>query len=409
MSTETHAAPANEVPADLQERLRNYTSYESTPDEALALFAEARAAGCPVARSEKLDGYHLFLDYDDVRAAHGDWETFASSPSVLRPLVERPQFPPIEYDPPEQTKWRELFAHALNLQTPKRIEEDVRRDVVELIEGLKAKGTFDLVDDFAEEVPLFALCHVLGFDREKRGEIRRLTVDMHRYAEDPVKGPESFMAFAMFGIGEVMARHEDPRDDYLTYLSTATIDGRPLTPEELGATMNSLLNAGHGTTVSGLTSLLYEVWTRPEVKQRLIDDPSLIPAAVEESMRLHTPFFGLYRRATKDVTVGGVDIKEGDSIQMCWAAANRDPKVFENPDAFDLDRPLGRKRLMTFGFGVHACMGQPTARMEMHVALEELLKRVPEIELTAPEAARHQFAGSETALITSLPARLPGA
>jgi cytochrome P450 len=396
------------VPKELEERLRQYSSYESTPDEALALFREARAAGCPVARSEKLDGFHLFLDYDDVRSAHADHETFASSPSVLRPLVERPAFPPIEYDPPEQTAWRELFAHALNLDTPKRIEADVRRDVVELIEAMQAKGSFDLVEDFAEEVPLFALCHVLGFDQSKRSEIRRLTVDMHRYAEDPVKGPESFMAFAEFGIGEVMSRLEDPRDDYLTYLSTATIHGRPLTPHELGATMNSLLNAGHGTTVSGLTSLLYEVYSRPEVKQRLIDDPSLIPAAVEESMRLHTPFFGLYRRATKAVTVNGVEIAEGDSIQMCWAAANRDPKVFEDPDAFDLDRNPGRKRLMTFGFGIHACMGQPTARMEMHVALEELLTRVPDIELVDPASVTHQFAGSETALITSLPARLPG-
>ncbi|MCW2997855.1 MAG: cytochrome [Solirubrobacterales bacterium] len=391
----------------LQARLERYTSYESTPDEALALFREAREAGCPVARSEKLGGYHMFLDYDDVRAAHADHETFASSPSVLRPIVERPQFPPIEYDPPEQTQWRALFAEALNLQTPKRIEAEVRRDVIELIDGLRTKGRFDLVDDFAEEVPLFALCHVLGFDRDKRGEIRRLTVDMHAHAEDPIKGPAAFMAFAEFGIAEVMSRLEEPRDDYLTHLSTATIDGRPLTPQELGGTMNSLLNAGHGTTVSGLTSLLYEVYSRPEVKQRLIDDPSLIPAAVEESMRLHTPFFGLYRRATRDVTVGGVEIAEGDSVQMCWAAANRDPKVFENPDEFDLDRPLGRKRLMTFGFGIHVCMGQPTARMEMHVALEELLKRVPEIELDDPAAVRHEFAGSETALITALPARLP--
>lgn len=407
MSTETQGTTTN-IPEDLRERLKQYTSYESTPDEALALFREAREAGCPVARSEKLGGYHLFLDYDDVRGAHGDWETFASSPSVLRPLVERPQFPPIEYDPPEHTQWRALFAEALSLETPKRIEATIRQDVIDLIEKMQAKGRFDLVDDFAEEVPLFAVCEVLGFDRSKRAEIRRLTVDMHAHAEDPVKGPAAFMAFAEFGIAEVMSRLEDPRDDYLTFLSTATIDGRPLTPPELGATMNSLLNAGHGTTVSGLTSLLYEVYSRPDVKQRLIDDPSLIPAAVEESMRLHTPFFGLYRRATKDVTVGGVEIAEGDAIQMCWAAANRDPKVFENPDDFDLDRKPGRKRLMTFGFGIHACMGQPTARMEMHVALEELLTRMPDIELDDPAAVRHSFAGSETALITKLPAHLPG-
>lgn len=394
-------------PDDLEERLREFSTYETTPDEALKLFAEAREAGCPVARSDKLDGFHMFLDYDDVRTAHADHETFASSPQVLRPLAERPQFPPIEYDPPEQTMWRELFAKALNVNTPKLHEDKVREDVVALIDRLGSKGTFDLVDDFAEEIALYTLCHVLGFDRDKRGEVRRLTLEMHQTAGDPVEGAKAFMAFAEFGIGEVMARKEDPRDDYLTYLSTAEIDGRPLTPPELGATMNSLLNAGHGTTVSGLTSLLYEVLTRPELKQRLIDEPDMIPKAVEESMRLHTPFFGLYRRATRDVTVNDVEIAEGESILMMWAAANRDPKVFENPDEFVLERE-SRKRLLTFGFGIHACMGQPIARMEMHVALGELLARAPGIELVDPETVKHQFGGSETAAIRSLPAHIRG-
>ena len=172
--------------------------------------------------------------------------------------------------------------------------------------------------------------------------------------------------------------------------------------------MNSFLNAGHGTTVSGMTSLLWEIYRNPELKQSLIDDQSLIPTAVEESMRLHTPFFGLYRMATKDATLpSGEEIKEGESALMCWGAANRDPKVFPDPDEFKLDRDYGRNRLMTFGWGPHACMGRPMAQMEMEVAVEELLTRLPNIELTDPDAVTHEFAGSETALIKSLPARLP--
>jgi len=123
-------------------------------------------------------------------------------------------------------------------------------------------------------------------------------------------------------------------------------------------------------------------------------------------MRLHTPFFGIYRMTTRDVTVGGVDIPAGSSVQLMWAAANRDPKVFRDPDTFDLDRDLGSNRLLTFGFGIHACMGQPMARMEMNVALGTLLRRLPDIELIAPDAVKHEFAGSETALIKSLPARI---
>ena len=396
-----------EAQASLEERLSQFTTYETTPDEAFALFEEAREAGRSVFYSEKLDGFYVFLDYADIKAAHGDWETYHSGPAVLRPLAERPRFPPIEYDPPDHTHWRRLFAQALNTDTPKLHEEAVREDIARLIDDLSERESFDLQADFAEEIPLLALCHVLGFDKDKRADVRRHTVEMHASAGDPEKGVAAFMAFAEFGAKEVYARLEDPRDDFLTVLSTAQIDGRPLSPPELGATMNSFLNAGHGTTVSGLTSLLYEILSRPDLRQRLIDDPSLVPAAVEESMRLHTPFFGLYRTVTKDVTVGGVDIAEGSSVLMMWAAANRDPKVFPEPNEFLLDREVGRNRLMTFGFGIHACMGQPMARMEMKNAVAELLARLPGIELVDPDSVRHEFAGSETALIKSLPARLP--
>jgi cytochrome P450 len=391
----------------LDDRLTAFSTYETTPDVAFALFREAREAGRSVFLSEKLGGFYVFLDYADVKGAHSDPETYTSGPLVLRPLVERPRFPPIEYDPPEHTAWRKLFAEALNPQTPVLHEDEVRQDIATVLEELAAKHELDLQADFAEPIPLLGLCHAIGFDKDKIADVRHHTVEMHASAGDPERGVAAFMAFAEFGAKEVYARLENPRDDFLTKLSTATIEGRPLTPPELGATMNSFLNAGHGTTVSGLTSLLWEVLRAPELRQRLIDDPGLIPAAVEESMRLHTPFFGLYRMTTKDVSHGGVDIPKGSSILMMWAAANRDPKVFPDPDTFDLDREVGRNRLMTFGFGIHACMGQPFARMEMQAALGGLLERFPAIELIDPDSVKHEFAGSETALIKSLPARLP--
>lgn len=391
---------------DLEQRLRQYTSYESTPDEANALFREARAAGCPVARSEKLDGYYMLLDYEDVRAAHRDWETFSSAPQVLRPIVERPQFPPIEYDPPEQREWRELFAIALNVRTAKEQQDGVRAFAREKIAELRGRDSFDVAVELSEEVALWTLCRVLGMEPEKRHDIRRFTIEMHKHAEDPVKGPEAFMAFAQFGVAEVMSRLENPRDDYLTHLATAEIGGRRLTPPELGGAMNSLLNAGHGTTVAGLTSLIHEVFTRPELRDRLIADPSLVPAAVDESMRLHPPFFGLYRRVTTDTNVHGVDIPEGDSIFLCWSAANRDPSAFENPEEFDVDRKLGTKRHLSFGFGIHACQGRPLATMQMQTVLTELLALAPDLEILEPDA-RYEFGGSETAAIKALPARIP--
>ena len=398
---------ATTAPSSLDDRLTNFSTYETTPDVAYALFEEAREAGRSVFFSEKHGGYYTFLDYDDVKAAHADPETYNSGPQVLRPLAPRPRFPPLEYDGAEHTAWRELFAQVLNTAAPKIHEDSVREDIIAIVEDLKARKTFDLQADYAEPIPLLTICDVIGFNREQRSEVRRFTVELHGAGGDPERLQQVFMEFGQFGVAEVYARLENPRDDFLTKLAHAQLDGQPIPPMDLGGAMISFLNAGHGTTVSGLTSLLWEVLRAPEVKQRLIDDPSLIPAAVEESMRLHTPFFGLYRTTSKPVTVGGVEIPAGSAVLMMWAAANRDPEVFPDPDVFDLDRAVGRNRLMTFGFGIHACMGQPLARMEMKVALEELFARIPEVELVNPGVDEHEFAGMETALIKSLPARIP--
>lgn len=394
------------VPDDkLESALAEYSSYKSTPAEALELFERARAAGCPVAHSNQLGGYHMVLDYEDAKNVHADWKTYASSPTVVLPVAPRPQFPPLEYDPPAHTPWRELVTQAFNADTPARIEEGVRADVNRLIDGFVDRGSCDLVEDFAEEVPLFALCRILGLDEHKRAEARRLTLQVLADAEDPEKGAKAFQEFAEFGIAEVMSRLENPRDDFLTQIAHAELDGRPLTPMEIGQLMNSLILAGHGTSVAGMTSVMHEVLSRPEVRRRILADPALIPSAVEETLRLRTPFFGLYRRVTQDAEIRGVTIPKDSYLFACWAAANRDPKVYENPSEFQLDRKFGRKnRHLTFGFGLHTCPGAPVARMEMRVALEELLRRLPDIQLVDDGPAEYVFGGTETAAIISLPA-----
>ncbi len=391
--------------ADLQAEFAGYSSYTSTPDRALELFEEARAAGCPVPHSDEMGGFYMALDYADVKAVHSDWETFSHYPTVVLPVVERPAFPPIEFDPPEHTVWRELIAGAFNAETAGRFEDGIREDINLLIDGFAAKGSCDLVTEFCEEVPLYALCRIIGFDLDKRDTVREMTLRLVSAFEDPEEGPKAFLEFAMFGAEEVLARKENPKDDFLTDLANAELNGQPLGPLEIGQIMNSFLVAGHGTSVAVLGSLLHEVLSRPDLIERLKDDPELIPSAVEETLRLHTPFFGLYKRATRDVELGGTAIPEGSYIQTCWAAANRDPKVYERPDEFDVDRKFGRKnRHLTFGFGIHACPGAPTARMELRIAVEELLRRLPDITLVDPAAVKYEFHGTETASVNALPA-----
>jgi cytochrome P450 len=391
---------------DLDQRFAEYASHKTTPEEAFGLFEEARRK-CPVARSEESGGFYVVVNYDDAKAIHSDTETFSNEPSIMRPLADRPQLPPLEFDGAAHKAWRPLFTEALNPQTPARIEDAVRRDVIELIEGFAQRGSCDLVADLAVPIPLLALCHVLGIEPERAPEFRQLAEDFVEGFADVEKGPKAIAALAEYGVKLVMERQADPREDYLTWLGTARLGDQPVGPAEIGVTMVGLLVAGHDTSVSGLTSALYEVLSRPDIRQQLIDDPSLIPAAVDEALRLHPPFIGFFRRATKDVTIAGVEIPEGASLQVNWAAANRDPQVFEDPLEFRLDRKPGRNRHLTFGFGVHACPGQPTARMEMRIALEELLTRMPDIELTDPASVEYEFLGGEAAAIRSLPAQFP--
>jgi cytochrome P450 len=196
------------------------------------------------------------------------------------------------------------------------------------------------------------LCHVLGLDGDKRAEIREGTLAVMAAAEDPEMGAAAFMDFATFGIGEVHRRRaqtlEQPRgasgsggadEDGMTTIARWRMGGRPMTDLEIGQEMNSVLIAGHGTSISGIGSMFYEVLSRPDLRDKLAADESLIGPAVEEALRLHPPFFELYRRATTAVTIAGTDIAPDASVMVCWAAANRDPKVFGSLDEFRLDRP----------------------------------------------------------------------
>lgn len=391
---------------DLAFGFAGYSGYQATPNAGHTLFRQARAAGCPIAHSEQLGGFHILMDHAEVRRAHQEWETFSHEPSVMRPLVDRPGFPPLEYDPPRHTPWRELLSTLFNGATATRIEPGVHEDVNRLIDGVAANGECDLVEVFAEELPMLVLSRVLGLEGDKHVEIRERTLAVMAAAEDPERGRAAFLDFAGFGVREVEARRREPRDDGLTTIARWRMSGqRPMTELEIGQAMNSVLIAGHGTSISGIGAMLVEVLTRPGVRDALRADESLIPVAIEESLRLHPPFFGLYRRVTRPATVAGIDIAAGESVMLCWAAANRDPRVFDQPEQFRLDRPRLRTQHLSFGLGIHACPGQMVVRMEMRVLLSHLLRRLPDLHLVAPDAVEWAFGGGEMASIAGLPAR----
>lgn len=379
--------------------LSDFSTYQMTPATAHEWISAARER-CPIAHSDQLGGFHILLRYDDVKSAAMDWKTFSSRPSAVRPVTPRAR-PALDWDPPEHTTWRKLITLGINRRTPERIEDLVREDAMQLIGGFAARGHCDLVSDYAEQLPLLAICHVLGFDPDHKAEIRRLSREVLTSMHEPDRMVAAVRSFAEFAVAPVLERRGNTGEDFLTLLANAELDGRPVEVETLEIMMTGLLLAGHETTVSGLSSLLLEVLRRPEVRDRLIEQPDLVPAAVEEALRLHPPVFGFYRRATTDVTVRDVDILGGSTAYLCWAAANRDPAKFSAPDEFSLDRE--RARHMTFGHGVHACPGAPVARLEMRIAMTELLRHLPDIRLEIDDVPQ-EFRGSENMAIPALPA-----
>lgn len=388
---------------DLKERFSTFSTYSGTPAEALELFDQARSR-CPVPHSDQLGGFHLFLTYEDVRKGLLDWRTYSSGPSALRPYVEgTPKFPPNSYDPPEHSPWRQIFSDGVNTRSAERITPAVHADIIKFIEGFASRGECDLVADLAERVPMNAIFYILGLEESMHETVRHLTLKTLASVSDMEVFKENFIAFSAFGYEQVEKKRSNPAEDYLTILAEARMGDRPLTPDEIGACVISLLTAGHGTTVASMTNLFYEVLRNPQIKQQLLDDPSLIPVAVEENLRMHHPFFGLYRQATKDVTVNGSEIKAGETVYMCWQAGNRDPEAFPDPNSFRLDRNSNIH--LSFGLGRHSCVGAATARMEMKLALEELLARLPDIELVDADSIAFEFHGAETSAIPALPAR----
>lgn len=400
---------ADACPVQHADGATSTTGPDATPDAVRAAYAVAREQ-CPVLRQSDAGGYVVPLLYDDVKKAAFDWRTFGSGPSVMRPVPDRPKAPPIDFDPPEHTGWRKLFQAGANPAVAKRVEPLFRADAREVVDSFAGRGSCDLIRELAEPLPLRALCHVLGLDAAKTREVRVLTKALHAATKAAKEGTappeivaEAFARFSEFGNAAVDARRVEPRDDLLTHLATAELDGEPLTPGQVGQFMVSFLSAGHSSTVNSLSALVCNVLRTPGVRQRLVEDPGLIPLAVEESLRLHPSFFGFYRKATEDTELSGVAIPKGESVYLSWAAANLDPRAFPEPERFDIDRKGPRH--LTFGFGIHACVGAPVARMELRVALEELLKRLPDIELVDPDGVSFEFPGAENVALSGGEAR----
>jgi cytochrome P450 len=363
-------------------------------DDAYAAYGELRAQ-CPVAHSERNGGYYILSRHADVRRAALDWRTFSSAKGTGLPQDRtRPPLPALEYDPPEHIDWRKRYTDAITPGALEAIEPHIHRIADDLIDRFAARGHCDLVAEYAEPLPVLGICAVIGLEGPKVDEIRALALQLTSTAADPVRQQVAFAELGAFILGELQERRRNPRNDYLTRIAQIQIDGRPMDDYELSIFMVGFLVAGHETTTASLTGLLSHVVGRPELVQRLLDDDAAMAAAIEEAVRLTSPFHGFSRTTTGPVDIGDVTIPADQVVRLCWAAANRDAEVFADANLFDIDRE--RNPHLGFGAGRHVCAGAPFARLEMRIAARKLLSRLAAMTLSDGDAGWHFVGGMMT-------------
>ena len=386
-----------------------------------ALFKRMRSE-CPVHWSDRMVEFPAEAGYWSVTTADGvyevsrDWETYSSERGGITAVtdsvmpLELIQSMFIGMDPPKHDRIKALFQRGF---TPKRIAEHedairaITRDVLDQLEG---RETADLVDDVAQPVVARVIGSFMGLPQGD-GVVWARLMNTILGANDPDVNPEGVQTVMQRDVPEVFERcgkliadrRENPTDDLTSVLVHAEVDGEKLEEHEIVMGFFLLMAAGNDSTKATYCSGMRALLEDPEQRRQLLDDPSLIPSAVEESLRMFPAFAHFRRTATKDTELLGQPIKEGDKVIMWYVSSNRDETRYEDPDHFDVTR---NPEHQAFGAGGrHFCLGTALARLELRILLEETLARYPKMEIDGEP--RHVVSGFVNQLKT-LPVRLNG-
>jgi cytochrome P450 len=350
------------------------------------VYARLRAED-PVHHEPDLGVWTVSRFADVLRVAH-DPRTFTStkgitiggSPESLLPML-------IMMDPPHHDRLRSLVSRAFTPRAVAAMEPRVRELAAGLADELWAAGGGDLVADYTAVFPALVIAEMLGVDPADRSFFRAHADELVRHDPFTAEGAAKVMgaATALFEYldGVVEARLAEPRDDLVTALTRAEIDGQCLDRGELLGFCFLLLVAGTETTTNLLGNAMVVLHRHPDQRARLEADRGLVPAAIEEVLRYESPVQGLARTTTEPVEVGGVALPADAQVLMLFGAANRDDAEFADADRFDVTREP--ERHLAFGHGVHFCLGAALARLEGRVGLDELLRRRTRLELVSDD------------------------
>jgi cytochrome P450 len=340
---------------------------------------------CPVAHTDRFGGVYLPTRYEDVRAVAYDTEHFSSRKTAVRevhPPYDRGA-PPITSDPPRHRLARMVLLPPFTPDAVDRLRPRARAICNELIDAFADKGGCDAAVDYAQHIPTKVMAHMLGVP-ESDGELFRKwikavlqegTLDQPGLIRAVAEMTEYFRA-------PMQERRQNPGSDLISYLVQQKYeDGRTLTDNHVLGSVRLLLVAGIDTTWSGIGAFIWHLAKTPQDRRRLVAEPALMPTAIEELLRAYAPVT-MAREVVAETEIAGCPFKPGQMVLLSFPAANRDPKMFPDADKVIIDRKQNRHA--AFGLGIHRCIGSNLARMELTVAVEELLKRVPEFSLDGP-------------------------
>ncbi|MFZ3484098.1 cytochrome P450 [Sphingomonas sp. 3-13AW] len=354
-------------------------------DSAHADYARLRQQ-CPVAHSEAWGGFWALMKHEDVAAAAADWQTFVTSKQNVIPKVAfTGRRPPLHLDPPEHTPYRRALAPLFTERRINRLEPDVRRICRDLLADMVAKGGGDIVGDFSAHMPIATFATWMNLSPEAVAELTRVGRDYNVAVQSADMDTTKTSSLLLYDMARaiVAERRASPlpvEEDATSALLAVRVDGAPLPDEMIVGTIRQVLVVGIIAPSVLIGSIAVHLARDPALQQQLRADPSLIPAATEEFLRLYAPYRGFARTAVHDVTIRGRTIPADEPIALVYASANRDAEVFPEPDRFQLDRP-NMKDSLAFGRGPHNCIGAGLARLELRVAIEELLAAAPGFEL----------------------------